>query len=121
MGIRFDKYFSKELCKNESDGICNIDAHMDQELKRGQMINMIYQFQAIAESKALADVFVSGLKEKNGSKMYPAFDSASKSLELSESRFSGIVSELPIRIISSEFKGAYFYNGVKKTKAYGID
>lgn len=126
MGIRFDGYFSKNICQSgyqseSTTTYCNLDATMDNSLKRGQMINMIYQFQAIAESKVAADSFISGFKEKDGSKMYATLDTASKTLEWNNSHLSSIVSKLPLKIVSSEFKGAYFYNGLKKPKAYMID
>jgi len=82
------------------------------------MINLIYQFESITESRALWDSFLNALKNKDSTSMYNALDTLSKNLEGNTSRFSNIVQNIPMQVVSYDFKGAYFYNGLKKPKAY---
>lgn len=113
MGIRFDKYAHKERCDADQaeGGICDMEEAMDYALSRGQMMNLVYQFQGIQESKDAAEAFMQGMKEKTGSGMYDLLDSASQKLEVNSERLTNIVSGLPMKISSIQFKGAYFYNG----------
>jgi hypothetical protein len=113
MGIRFDKYAHKERCDADlaEGGICDMEEAMDYTLSRGEMINLVYQFQAILESKNASEALLQSMKDKTGSGAYALLDSTSQKLEVSSERLSDIISGLPMKIVSVQFKGAYFYNG----------
>ncbi|HRI36456.1 MAG TPA: S-layer homology domain-containing protein [bacterium] len=120
MGIRFDQYAFSDSCDGgqSGSGICDLDSALDTALTRGQMINLVYQFQGIQESEGAAEAFIGGMKDKTGSGMYDLLDSASRKLEVSSDRLAGIISGLPMKVSSVQFKGAYFYNGIYPSYNY---
>lgn len=118
-----NKWFYQYYMKWISNGIAyknSLDSEDDFELnlKRGEMMNLLYQFYLLWNSKEVSDKFLEWYIQKNPEYMYDLMDSESKQLEVSIDRYKEIIKNNPIYIVWKTYKWSIFFNGLNNNLKY---
>ena len=89
----------------------NYSDSYEKSLTRWEMVNLLYQFYAVSISQKTTTDFLNNFKNKNWTEMFKLLDKNSTDLEVDSSRYSRIISSIPVYIESIKYKGWLFYNG----------
>ncbi|HRI36876.1 MAG TPA: S-layer homology domain-containing protein [bacterium] len=91
----------------------------EQKLTRGEMMNLLFQFYAVAVSKQVTSELLEGFKKKDASVIFPLLDKKSQDQVGDQQKLQTLLSKIPVYVSATKYQGGVFYNGM--TYAYERD
>jgi hypothetical protein len=84
----------------------------EQKLTRGEMMNLLFQFYAVAVSKQVTSELLEGFKKKDASVIFPLLDKKSQDQVGDQQKLQTLLSKIPVYVSAAKYQGGVFYNGI---------